>query len=112
MGERGPQQSSPYREPALRLRLEGYSFGAIAAELGISRQRAQQLLSPSVETRRRVVDGASGRCSSCGILVGTSGHVHHRKARGMEQDDYNDEKNLVLLCLSCHRRAHDMASGT
>lgn len=109
MGRRGPKPSNEFREPALRMRLEGQTFKAISEQLGISRQRVQQLLSPPRDVRDRIVIAAQGHCATCNLFVGSSGHVHHQQARGLDQEDYNDYPNLVLLCSSCHRRAHKAA---
>lgn len=88
----------------LHLRLEGLTYQEIAVRAGISRQRVQQLLSPPTAVRNYVVEKYGGKCKSCGIYVGTSGHVHHTDSSVLE--DYNDMDNLELLCLGCHRRAH------
>lgn len=92
------------RELALALKLQGYSYGAIAAEFGISRQRVQQIVSPPKEVRNRIVQQANGYCQKCGIWTGRSGHVHHKGSETME--DFNDIDNLQLLCPSCHRLTH------
>ena len=88
---------------ALNRRLDGSTYSEIALELGISRQRAQQLVSPPKDIRDTAVRRAKGRCEICGIYVGKSGQVHHI---GTEWEDYNDVCNLQLLCIACHRSAH------
>lgn len=94
------------RPAALRLRLDGATYADIGAALGVSRQRAQQLLSPPGAIRAVVVARASGLCQRCARRVDDSGHVHHRAAVGLEPDAYGDLDNLELLCLPCHRSAH------
>jgi len=89
----------------LIMRLDGYTYQEIANKAGVSRQRVQQLLSPPQVIRNIAYKRASGRCQSCGVLVGKSGHVHHMGSNGGEED-YNDVDNLQLLCLSCHRKIH------
>ncbi len=106
MVKRGPKPNSEIRMAALALRLEGQTFKAIATAVGLSRQRVQQILSPPVAIRVQVVEAARGACQLCGIFVGGSGHVHHQLAKGVVVDDYNDIKNLRLLCISCHRLEH------
>lgn len=106
MGKRGPKPSMDRRDEALQLRLEGLTFAAIAKQLGVSRQRVQQILAPPRDVRDSVVIGAQGRCSACELFVGTAGHVHHLQATSIEDEDYNDHENLTLLCRSCHRTAH------
>ena len=41
------------------------------------------------------------------MFAGRSGHIHHKDSKGMlTLDDFNDLKNLELLCIGCHRKAH------
>ena len=87
----------------LQLRLDGYSYAYIAKEVGVSRQYVQQVLAPPKEIRDYIVDKYNGRCLDCGLYVGASGQVHHDKNTG---EDFNDIENLVLLCVSCHRKNH------
>jgi len=87
----------------LQLRLAGLTYQQIANEAGISRQRIQVLLSPPPAIREYVVKKYAGKCAKCGILVGKSGHVHHKNH---EDNHYNDIENLELLCPSCHREKH------
>ena len=88
----------------LTMRLEGMTYKQIAEASGISRQRVQQLLSPPKAIRDIVVKRADGKCQSCGLLIGKSGHIHH-EGEG-ETEDYDDIENLRLLCISCHRKKH------
>jgi len=106
MGKRGPSKNPEVRTQALALRLEGLSFAEIGERVGLSRQRIQQILSPDPAVRSSVVERAEGRCQRCGLHVGTTGHVHHRKSKGATPDDYNDDVNLRLLCPTCHRVEH------
>lgn len=106
MGKRGPLPSSD-RVRALEMRLLGRTYADIGVALGVSRQRAQQLLSPPGDVRRAVLARAHGACQRCGIALEISrAHVHHTKATGLDPDDYNDLPNLVALCTSCHGGAH------
>ena len=91
------------KKALLSMRLEGMTYREIADHAGVSRQRIQQLLCPPREIRDRVVAIANGKCRRCGLRVGKAGHVHHN---GDEFDTYNDIDSLVLLCISCHRKAH------
>ncbi len=93
-------------EEALQLRLQGFTYQAIGTQLGISRQRIQQLLAPPPAIRTIVVNAASGTCAGCGLLVGRSGHVHHKGSTN--GDSFNDLANLELLCISCHRLTHTL----
>ena len=94
------------RDKALRMRLDGYTYGEIGVQLGISRQRAQQLISPSADIRDAVIHRANGRCQGCGLRVNKMGHVHHKATTGMGCDAYHDVDNLELLCIGCHREKH------
>ena len=93
------------RSAALAGRLEGKTYQQIARELGISRQRVQQLISPPRDIRDLVSERAGGKCEECGILP-RDPHIHHKGAVGLGPDIYNDAINLQLLCASCHRKAH------
>ena len=88
----------------IRLKLGGATYAELGQMLGISRQRVQQLLAPPTAVRRYVVEKYRGICSSCGLTVGESGHVHHNGPT--DEEDWNDIDNLELLCRSCHRAAH------
>lgn len=87
----------------LELRLKGNTYQGIAEKAGVSRQRVQQLLSPPTAIRNVVYEKANGKCQSCGVFVGRSGHIHHI---GSKDENYNDMGNLRLLCVSCHQREH------
>jgi hypothetical protein len=97
--------TSPYYEPAIAMRLEGYTYAAIGDELGVSRQRIQQIIGPSKGMRGVIVKRAGARCENCQRKVGQSGHVHH-KSLDAQAEDYNNIANLQLLCIRCHRAAH------
>ena len=97
------------RQKLLKMRLDGMTYAAIGTAIGISRQRVQQLLSPPKAIRDYVVEKFQGRCSRCGIYVGSSGQVHH--VDDLDFDSYNGFNNLELLCLSCHRQVHALLFG-
>lgn len=109
---RGPILNTEIRVAALALRLEGLTFAEIGEKLDLSRQRVQQLLAPPKVVRALVVERAGGQCQRCGLLVGKTGHVHHRQDKEMEPDAYNDHKNLRLLCPGCHRVEHKKPLGS
>jgi len=88
----------------LELRLQGTTYGQIGKMAGVSRQNIQHLLSPPSSIRKFVIEKYEGKCNRCGLIVGISGHVHHS---GDEVDTYNDITNLELLCMACHRAAHN-----
>lgn len=96
-------QAGRLRIRALELKLRGLSYAEVGIELNRSRQRIQQLLSPPNYIRSLIFEKAGGKCEVCGIFVGKNGHIHHK---GTPMEDYNDVKNLSLLCPACHRHAH------
>jgi hypothetical protein len=87
---------------AVEMKLKGMTYAEIGKALGVSRQRAQQMVRPPKAIYDAVQDRAKGRCEHCGIEL-QRGHVHHK-----EGDDvgYNDLRNLEYLCISCHRAVH------
>ncbi len=87
----------------LQHRLDDYSYAYISKEVGGSTQSVQHVLAPPKEIRDYIVDKYNGRCLDCGLYVGASGQVHHDENTG---EDFNDIENLVLLCVSCHRKNH------
>lgn len=99
-----PNKNRQKRKEAEEMRLSGMTYKAIAKEFGVSRQRIQQLIAPPKIIRDVVIKRAQGRCQDCGILVNNQGHVHHREN---DTGNYNDSGNLRLLCISCHRKAHN-----
>lgn len=93
------------RQAALNLRLEGYTYQAIADQLGISRTRAQQLVTPPTAVKRVIEDRHDFRCAYCQLFVGRQGDVHQIDYQ--DGDHYDDLSKLTLLCRSCHKLAHD-----
>jgi len=53
--------------------------------------------------RDAVVLRAGGRCEKCNVVVGKSGHVHHKR---MKAKHHNHLRNLLLVCPSCHMKLH------
>lgn len=95
------------RNAALEMRLNGLTYAQIGEKLGVSRQRAEQMVSPPKEITESVKVKAHGRCENCGIVV-AFGHVHHKNTTVLIED-FNDTQNLQYLCPSCHRMAHRKA---
>ena len=90
----------------LRLRLDGLTYAQIGEKVSLSRQRVQKLLQPPPLVRLALSDKYGDSCADCGIDLQFHGHAHHIATKdGVE--DWNDLPNLVLLCISCHRRAHN-----
>ena len=87
---------------ALELHASGKAPGAIARELGVSRQRVHQLLSPSKsQARTRVAKAiASGKLvpAPCAVCGGQPTEAHH--------DDYSKPLEVTWLCKEDHTNAH------
>lgn len=98
-------RATAQRERALELRLKGLTYAEIGKALVLSRQRAQQLTCPPPAIQSAVASRANWQCESCGVPI-RQGHVHHKEAKGMTPDSYQDLANLQYLCPSCHREAH------
>src|ERR1017187_4379275 len=103
---RGRPTKQGMLEQALALRLQGLSYAEIGRQMGVSRQRVQQLTSPSPSVRRFVGYRALWKCQACGTKLGTCGHVHHTGCTGKTPDNYNEIENLQYLCTSCHTTVH------
>lgn len=95
------------RKMAHAMKREGKTYREIGEKLGVSHQRAQQLVRPPKAIYDAVKDRARGRCEDCGI-ADESGHVHH--ADEFAELHLNDAANLEYLCASCHRTRH-LSSG-
>ena len=86
---------------AIDLKLKGLSYNEIGLQMGISRQRAQQLIRPPRIIYNLVRARANSKCQNCHVEL-TAGHVHHKE----NKEDYNDVENLEYLCISCHKLVH------
>lgn len=96
---------NPLFHQAMEMRLRGLAYGAIALELGVSRQRIHQIIAPPREIREGAIKRFAGKCAACGATVGQRGHVHH-EGRDNKPENYNKPENLELLCIGCHLRRH------
>ena len=90
------------RERALHMWLKGMTFPSIAREMGVSKQRIHEMLSPPPLLRRVAYELAGGKCQRCGIHLGRNGHYHSLPSGPI--DDFNDQ--IELLCVTCHRTKH------
>lgn len=89
------------RNRAHDLYLKGLTYAEIGKEMGVSRQRAQQLVKPPTPVMDFIRKRAGGACEQCKIAL-ANGHVHH-----MSNDaGFNDIDNLQYLCISCHQTKH------
>lgn len=89
-------ERSPRREIARQLMAEGKTYKQAGEILGVSRQRVQQLVRPTDNLRKMIIEKSGNKCSFCGKEGGRL-HIHH--------PDYLDNE-AVVLCKSCHRRLH------
>lgn len=66
------------------------------------------------KANRQTVQGrAFGRCERC-LRPTLSGHLHHRRPKGLggsSAPDRHDVSNLVHLCPDCHSWAHSYPNG-
>lgn len=81
---------------ARQFKQRGYTYRQIGDSMGVSRQRAQQLLAPTPDERKELLARANGRCERCGKESPTL-HGHHKDYLGMPDE---------MLCPSCHIRSH------
>lgn len=107
-GSRGPLPDMEKREAAIRLYKRAGTYAEMGKMLGVSRQRAQQLVRPIWKIRLGMMK--SGVCGDCGAAIGDKGHIHHKsKARRVR---FNALPNLIYLCVACHGRIHGKHSFT
>lgn len=95
------------QQRAVELRLKGLTYAEIGRELGISRQRVQQITRPPAQVYDFVKRRAESKCEDCKVPLG-SGHIHHKHVTPLF--NYNDIENLEYLCISCHRERHRKVS--
>lgn len=103
-------KAQAHHQRAWELRMSGLTYAEIAQQLGVSRQRAQQLVKPDVYIIHAVKRRAAWRCEECHVHL-SQGHVHHRDAHGPTADTYNELDNLQYLCARCHVMAHIAMDG-
>lgn len=84
------------KQQARSLKIEGLTYQQIGDRLGVSRQRAQQLVSIPKDELRTMRLKAGFKCSTCGR--------QSNKLDGHHEDYNNDD--VVLLCVSCHMVKH------
>ena len=100
-----PTAAHQRQHRAITLYLCGFSYDQVAQEFKVSRSRILQLIGPNLETRKLVWYRASGRCEDCQIPC-SRGHIHHQKREAISVPEFNAPRNLLSLCLGCHRKAH------
>lgn len=93
---------------AVEMKLAGSTYTQIGLALGLTRQRAQQLIKPNKWTCGEVRRLAESKCARCRQLIESprDGHIHHASTENKDAKTYNQIENLEYLCLSCHRLLH------
>lgn len=91
----GPQKRDNERKNQARsMKQDGMSYADIGRALGISRQRAQQLLSLPHTSRKEFALQKGNRCELCG---------HPAKKLDAHHNTYAGDPDQ-LLCTSCHKK--------
>ena len=89
-------------QTATKMFADNATYADIGTTLGVSRQRAQQLIQPRPWVIAALKLRADSKCERCHAKI-SAGHAHHksRSARPL-----NHLRNLEYLCRGCHRKAH------
>jgi len=80
------------REQARKLKREGLSYSQIGEKMGVTKQRAQQLVTIPKSELEKLRIAANGKCQKCG-KPSNKLDGHH--------EDYNSDR-LIMVCVSCH----------
>ena len=93
----------------MRLRLQGYTYEGIGKEVGLSRQRAQQILGLPQELVKLLRQRQANCCALCGLYINranSAGFVWDRQV-GQFIIGYDKEvipiDSLEYLCTTCAR---------
>lgn len=96
------EKSLPRKQQVTALIVSGKTYQQIATELGITRQRVQQLNKPDPAIIKELRKRANGECENCGMPL-VSGQIHHVSEK-IPVDTYHGLPNLKYLCIPCHRK--------
>lgn len=88
-------ERSPRRKAARILKQAGMTYEEIGQALGISRQRAQQLVRPTPRVMEELRSKKGNACANCGA-TDVKLDLHHSKY---------DSGPDALLCVPCHKTA-------
>ena len=94
------KKSLPRKQQIARMIISGKTYQQVSGEMGISRQRVQQLNRPDTDTILQLKVRAKNRCEKCDIPL-MCGHIHHISENVI---DYHGLNNLQYLCVSCHTK--------
>lgn len=78
------------------MKASGKTYAQIGKQMGVSRQRIQQLIAFSREEREELMARAGKKCEDCGTPYGKL-DTHHT--------DYIKNEGIVL-CVPCHKKAN------
>lgn len=95
LGERAPR-----RHAARILKQAGLTYAEIGEAMGITRQRAQQLVRPTETERTKFYLDHGGKCDHCGATDTKLDADHSDYSSGPTE----------LLCVKCHREKHSMVN--
>jgi hypothetical protein len=105
---------NPRQLYAIGLKLKGMSYSQIGRAMGVTSQRAQQLVMVGPSVKESVRIRAKGKCADCQAYIPSvfedgygsiTGHVHHDRLTETPEE-YCKMENLVYLCISCHAKRH------
>ena len=75
------------RYKALEIHVGGETYAKIGEKLGITGERARQLLDPGTKIRNNIASKTSWRCSKCGLLIPPRmGDIHEKG------NEYNEKE--------------------
>ena len=89
------------RRQARKLKQKGLTYAQIGERMGITRQRAQQLVTIPKPELEKLRAAANGKCQKCGKTS--------KKLDG-HHENYNSDK-LIMVCVSCHMRQGAKSNG-
>ena len=84
----------------VNLKAMGLSYRAIGEQVGVTRQRIQQLFTLLPPTMAVIYERAGGCCETCNIIE-QFGHYHHKV---YDFAILNETDNILYLCTPCHSR--------
>ena len=86
------EKSLPRKQQVTALIVSGKTYQQIATELGITRQRVQQLNKPDPAIIKELRKRANGECENCGMPL-VYGQIHHVSEK-IPIDAYHGLSNL------------------
>lgn len=96
------------REMMIALKAAGQTYAEIASGFGLSRQRVQQIVSPTEEERESIYQKFGQKCFFCESPGNDNGFrldLHHIFSKG-------GKASLVPLCTACHLKIEHIVAIT